>query len=530
MQEDIVIISAVRTAIGRFGGSLAKVSAPDLGSIVIKEALKRAGVGTDQVGEVIMGNVLAAGLGQNPARQAAMKAGVAKETPSMTINTVCGSGLKAVMLAAQAVATGDSEIVVAGGQENMSAAPHLLPNSRDGQRMGDWKLIDSMIVDGLWDIYNQYHMGITAENVAKQEGITRQMQDELALASQKKALDAQTAGRFKDEIVPVSVPQRRGDPVVFDADEHINAKTSAEALQRLRPAFDRSDSGTVTAGNASGINDGAAAVVVTTAKKAAELGAEPLAFQPIFDEAMQQAQTVLPLLADVSAELHQAQQQGTNLLFEGAQGTMLDIDHGTYPYVTSSNCVAGNAAAGSGVGPGMLHYVLGITKAYCTRVGSGPFPTELDWQTPGTPGYHMSHVGAEKGVTTGRDRRCGWFDAALLKRSAQVNGLHGLCITKLDVLDGLHELKICTGYELDGRRVDLLPLGAEAIARCKPVYEVLPGWQETTFGVTDYAQLPANARAYLDRMQELCGVPIALVSTGPDRDQTIVLHDPFAPA
>lgn len=277
MQEDIVIISAVRTAIGRFGGSLAKVPAPDLGSIVIKAALERAKVGADQVGEVIMGNVLAAGLGQNPARQAAMKAGVAKETPSMTINTVCGSGLKAVMLAAQAVATGDSEIVVAGGQENMSASPHLLQGSRNGQRMGDWKMIDSMIVDGLWDVYNHYHMGITAENVAKQEGITRQMQDELALASQTKALDAQAAGRFKDEIIPVPVPQRKGDPVIFDADEHINAKTTAEALARLRPAFDRSESGSVTAGNASGINDGAAAVVVTTAKKAAELGVEPLA-------------------------------------------------------------------------------------------------------------------------------------------------------------------------------------------------------------------------------------------------------------
>ncbi|MCK9515896.1 MAG: adenylosuccinate synthase [Ottowia sp.] len=260
------------------------------------------------------------------------------------------------------------------------------------------------------------------------------------------------------------------------------------------------------------------------------LGAGPLAFQPIFDEAMRQAETVLPLLADVSAELHQAQQAGANLLFEGAQGTMLDIDHGTYPYVTSSNCVAGNAAAGSGVGPGMLHYVLGITKAYCTRVGSGPFPTELDWQTPGTPGHHMSHVGAEKGVTTGRDRRCGWFDAALLKRSAQVNGLHGLCITKLDVLDGLEELKICVAYELEGRRVDLLPLGAEEIARCTPIYEVMPGWHETTFGVTDYARLPRNAVSYLQRMEALCGVPIALVSTGPDRDQTIVLRDPFAAA
>lgn len=231
MQEDIVIISAVRTAIGRFGGTLAKMPAPDLGSVVIKAALERAGVGTDQVGEVIMGNVLAAGLGQNPARQAAMKAGVAKETPSMTINAVCGSGLKAVMLAAQAVAAGDSEIVVAGGQENMSAAPHLLPGSRDGQRMGDWKMVDSMIVDGLWDVYNQYHMGITAENVAKQEGITRQMQDELALASQKKAMEAQAAGRFKEEIVPVPVPQRRGMPSSLTA---TNTSTPRPVPRRWR--------------------------------------------------------------------------------------------------------------------------------------------------------------------------------------------------------------------------------------------------------------------------------------------------------
>lgn len=275
---DIVIVSAVRTAIGKFGGSLAGVPAPELGSIVIKEALTRAKVGLDQVGEVIMGNVLAAGLGQNPARQAAMKAGVAKETPSMTINAVCGSGLKAVMLAAQAVATGDSEIVVAGGQENMSAAPHVLPHSRRGQRMGEWKMVDSMIVDGLWDVYNQYHMGITAENVAKQEDITRLAQDEFALRSQQKAAAARDAGRFKDEIVPVPVVQRKGEPLNFDADEYINTHTDARALARLRPAFDRSDAGTVTAGNASGINDGAAAVVVTTAKMAAELGVEPLAY------------------------------------------------------------------------------------------------------------------------------------------------------------------------------------------------------------------------------------------------------------
>ena len=273
--EDIVIVSAARTAVGKFGGSLAKVPATELGSIAIRAALERAKLGLDQVGEVILGQVLAAGSGQNPARQALMKAGIAKETPALTINAVCGSGLKSVMLAAQAVATGDSEIVVAGGQENMSASAHVLLGSRDGQRMGDWKMIDSMIVDGLWDVYNQYHMGITAENVAKQEQISREMQDALALASQQKAAAAQAAGKFKDEIVPVSVPQRKGDPVVFATDEYINTKTSAEALAGLRPAFDKA--GSVTAGNASGINDGAAAVVVMSAKKAAALGLKPLA-------------------------------------------------------------------------------------------------------------------------------------------------------------------------------------------------------------------------------------------------------------
>ena len=273
--EDIVIVSAVRTAVGKFGGSLAKVPATELGAIVVKEALRRAGVGLDQVGEVIMGQVLAAGAGQNPARQALMKAGIAKETPALTINAVCGSGLKAVMLAAQAIAWGDSEIVVAGGQENMSASPHVLLGSREGQRMGDWKMIDSMIVDGLWDVYNQYHMGITAENVAQACGITREMQDALALASQQKAAAAQEAGKFKDEIVDVLIPQRKGDPLVFNTDEFINKKTSAEALASLRPAFAKD--GTVTAGNASGINDGAAAVVVMTAKKAAQLGLTPMA-------------------------------------------------------------------------------------------------------------------------------------------------------------------------------------------------------------------------------------------------------------
>ena len=273
--EDIVIVSAARTAVGKFGGSLAKTPATELGSIVIKELLARSGLPVDAIGEVIMGQVLAAGVGQNPARQAMMKAGLAKETPALTINAVCGSGLKAVMLAAQAVAWGDSEIVIAGGQENMSAAPHVLNGSRDGQRMGDWKMTDTMIVDGLWDVYNQYHMGITAENVAKEHGISRDAQDALALGSQQKASAAQDAGKFKDEIVGVSIPQRKGDPVVFDADEFINKKTSAEALAGLRPAFDKA--GSVTAGNASGINDGAAGVVVMTAKKAASLGLTPLA-------------------------------------------------------------------------------------------------------------------------------------------------------------------------------------------------------------------------------------------------------------
>ena len=273
--EDIVIVSAVRTPVGKFGGSLAKIPATELGSIVVREAISRAGLKPDQIGEVIMGQVLAAGAGQNPARQAMMKAGVAKETPALTINAVCGSGLKAVMLAAQAVATGDSEIVVAGGQENMSASGHVLNGSRDGQRMGDWKMTDTMIVDGLWDVYNQYHMGVTAENVAKEHSVTREMQDALALGSQQKAAAAQDAGKFADEIVAVSLPQKKGDPVVFDQDEYLNRKTNADVLGKLRPAFDKT--GSVTAGNASGLNDGAAAVVVMTAKKAKELGIEPLA-------------------------------------------------------------------------------------------------------------------------------------------------------------------------------------------------------------------------------------------------------------
>jgi acetyl-CoA C-acetyltransferase len=273
--EDIVIVSAARTAVGKFGGSLAKTPATELGAAVIKALMERSGLPADLVGEVIMGQVLAAGVGQNPARQSALKSGLPHGIPGLTINAVCGSGLKAVMLAAQSVATGDSEIVIAGGQENMSASPHVLNGSRDGQRMGDWKMTDTMIVDGLWDVYNQYHMGITAENVAKKYGIDRAMQDALALASQTKAAAAQDAGKFKDEIVPFSIAQKKGDPIIFSADEFINRKTNADGLAGLRPAFDKA--GSVTAGNASGINDGAAAVMVMTAKKAAALGLKPLA-------------------------------------------------------------------------------------------------------------------------------------------------------------------------------------------------------------------------------------------------------------
>ena len=275
MTQDIVIVAAARTAVGKFGGSLAKTAAPELGAIVLKALLERSGLSSEQIGEVILGQVLTAGSGQNPARQSVIKAGFNHDVPAMTINKVCGSGLKAVMLAAQAIRDGDSEIVIAGGQENMSASPHVLLGSRDGQRMGDWKMVDSMIVDGLWDVYNQYHMGITAENVAKKYGITREAQDTLALASQQKAAAAQEGGRFKDEIVPVTIPQKKGDAVVFAADEFINKKTSAEALAGLRPAFDKT--GSVTAGNASGLNDGAAGFVLMSAAKAQALGLKPLA-------------------------------------------------------------------------------------------------------------------------------------------------------------------------------------------------------------------------------------------------------------
>jgi acetyl-CoA C-acetyltransferase len=275
IMEDIVIVLAGRTAVGKFCGALAKMPATELGAAVIKAVLARSGLSAEQVGEVIMGQVLAAGVGQNPARQTVIKAGFPNGIPGLTINAVCGSGLKSVMLAVQSVATGDSEIVIAGGQENMSAAPHVLNGSRDGQRMGDWKMVDTMIVDGLWDVYNQYHMGITAENVSKKYGIDRAAQDALALASQTKAAAAQDAGKFRDEIVPIFIPQKKGDPVVFAADEFINRKTSVEGLAGLRPAFDKA--GSVTAGNSSGLNDGAAAVMVMTAKKAAALGLKPMA-------------------------------------------------------------------------------------------------------------------------------------------------------------------------------------------------------------------------------------------------------------
>jgi adenylosuccinate synthase len=257
------------------------------------------------------------------------------------------------------------------------------------------------------------------------------------------------------------------------------------------------------------------------------LKASPLDFAPIYDGALKAAEQLRPLLADVGYRLHQAHARGDNLLFEGAQGTLLDIDHGTYPYVTSSNCVAGNAAAGSGVGPDQLHYVLGITKAYTTRVGSGPFPTELPMDQPGSVGHHLSTVGQERGTVTGRARRCGWLDAPALKRSVIINGVSGLCITKLDVLDGLPEILVCTGYKLDGRALDILPLDADEIAACEPVYESIPGWSDGTAGLTEWDQLPLNARRYLERVQSLIGAPIDMVSTGPDRTHTILLRHPY---
>lgn len=258
---------------------------------------------------------------------------------------------------------------------------------------------------------------------------------------------------------------------------------------------------------------------------------KPLDFQEVYDQSMLYADRLKPMVTDVSSALYAAQQAGQNLLFEGAQGTLLDIDHGTYPFVTSSNCVAGNAAAGTGVGPGSLHYILGITKAYCTRVGAGPFPSELyDHENPNRQdpiGIRLAEVGKEFGSVTGRPRRTGWLDAAALKRSIQINGLTGLCITKLDVLDGLKEIGLCTGYKLDGQILDVLPRGADAVARCEPVYEFFPGWSQSTVGITQWDKLPKEAQNYLMRVQELVQTPIAMVSTGPDREETILLQHPF---
>ncbi|EDM84177.1 MULTISPECIES: acetyl-CoA C-acetyltransferase [unclassified Limnobacter] len=272
---EVVIVAAGRTALGKFGGSLAKISAPELGAHVIKGLLEKTGVKGEQISEVILGQVLTAGSGQNPARQAVIKAGLPVGVPALTINKVCGSGLKAVMLGAQAIACGDAEIVIAGGQENMSAAPHVMMGSRDGFRMGDAKLVDSMIVDGLWDVYNQYHMGITAENVAEKYSINRAEQDEFAVKSQNKAEAAIKAGRFKDEIFPLSIPQRKGDPLVFDTDEFPRLGATLDNMTALKPAFKKD--GSVTAANASGLNDGAAAVMLMSAAKAKELGLPVLA-------------------------------------------------------------------------------------------------------------------------------------------------------------------------------------------------------------------------------------------------------------
>ena len=273
--REVVIASAARTAIGSFGGSLKDIPAAELGAVVIKEAVNRAGIKAEQVEEVIMGNVIQAGLGQNVARQATLKAGLPNEASAMTINKVCGSGLRSVSLAAQMIKAGDADIIVAGGMENMSAAPYVLDKARWGQRMGDGKLVDTMIKDALWDAFNNYHMGKTAENIAEQWGLTREMQDEFSAASQVKAEKAIKDGKFKDEIVPVVIPQRKGDPIVFDTDEFPRFGTTVEKLAKLKPAFVKD--GTVTAGNASGINDGAAAFVIMSAEKAEELGVKPLA-------------------------------------------------------------------------------------------------------------------------------------------------------------------------------------------------------------------------------------------------------------
>ena len=275
MGVSVVIVAAARTAVGSFNGSLAGISATNLGAIVIRDLLKKTNLAPEAIDEVILGQVLTASTGQNPARQAVIKAGLPQTTPALTINKVCGSGLKAVHLAAQAIKCGDADVIIAGGQENMSQAPHALPNSRNGQRMGDWQMTDTMIKDGLWCAFNDYHMGITAENVADRYEISRDEQDTFALRSQNLAENAQAAGRFQEEIVPVEIPQRKGDPIVFQEDEFIRKGATIEGIQKVRPAFKKD--GSVTAANASGINDGAAAVVVMSASKAKELGLTPLA-------------------------------------------------------------------------------------------------------------------------------------------------------------------------------------------------------------------------------------------------------------
>ncbi|MGY8813713.1 MAG: acetyl-CoA C-acetyltransferase [Gammaproteobacteria bacterium] len=275
MTKKVVIVAAGRTPIGSFGGTIAGIPASSLGTTVIRSLMAETGIKPDDIDEVILGQVLTAGTGQNPARQASLGAGLPNSVPCMTINKVCGSGLKAIHLAAQAIKCGDAEIIIAGGQENMNLSPHMLPNSRNGNRMGDWTLLDCMIVDGLWDAFNDYHMGITAENIAKKFNISREQQDEFSAASQQKTEAAQKNNIFKDEIVPVSIPQRKGEPIIFDKDEFPRAGITAESLSGLRPAFDKN--GTVTAGNASGINDGAAAVIVMSQSKAEELGLIPLA-------------------------------------------------------------------------------------------------------------------------------------------------------------------------------------------------------------------------------------------------------------
>ena len=252
--------------------------------------------------------------------------------------------------------------------------------------------------------------------------------------------------------------------------------------------------------------------------------AAPVSFDEIMSKINGFKARILPMIHDVARTLYEKNANGERLLFEGAQGTLLDIDYGTYPFVTSSNCSAGAAAAGAGVPPHMLQYVLGIVKAYTTRVGSGPFPTELFDEV----GAGLAQRGNEFGSVTGRPRRCGWFDAAALKRSIQINGITGMCITKLDVMDGIEEIKICTGYEFEGKTIDILPFGADAVAKCKPIYETLPGWKESTFGVKEYGALPENAKRYLKRIEEVCGAPVAIISTGPDRDETILLQHPFA--